>query len=284
MRRSQRYERARARWRRGPKPHRRRRRRRRGLTKSADLTSTAAARTSKKNGVVRLLGGFLEQSAPLRGTNKPRLFLPSWRRGSKRARPRSASASVEERCSTPTTSCSKREKEHSSPRPSFSIYLSADARRRGRRGEGGTAHPATGKRDAKRVPGEGSAGGLGCAEEDEKSLSLLFFFFFFGRQKSEVGRPAPTFARLGGKNEAKEKRKKKKTFSMSSVRRTSPRRGGAVSNDLRARPGQADSSVSFRWFLGRCVFSGGERGEKRERREERDKRREREAKRRRRHR
>ena len=57
-----------------------------------------------------------------------------------------------------------------------SIYLSADGRRRGRRGEGGTAHPATGKGTREECREEGGAGG----EKERQgfgSLSLLLFFF-----------------------------------------------------------------------------------------------------------
>ena len=55
------------------------------------------------------------------------------------------------------------------------------------------------------------------------------------------------------------KKEKKLEHNMSSARRTSPRRGGAVTNDLRARPGQADAAVSF------VCLSEGERAKERER-------------------
>jgi len=51
---------------------------------------------------------------------------------------------------------------------------------------------------------------------------------------------------------------------MSSVRRSSPRRGGTASNDLRARPGQADASVSSDGFG--LLLQGGEKRAREEKR------------------
>jgi len=67
---------------------------------------------------------------------------------------------------------------------------------------------------------------------------LLAFLFF-----EERGVLASHFEKKTRKRE-REKKNSSQT-AMSSARRTSPRRAGVVANDLRARPGQADATVSL---------------------------------------
>ena len=78
--------------------------------------------------------------------------------------------------------------------------------------------------------------------EFEEKFSLLAFaclLFFFSR-KGEC-------LLLTSKKKLEREREKKNSSqnAMSSARRTSPRRAGVVANDLRARPGQADATVSL---------------------------------------
>lgn len=79
--------------------------------------------------------------------------------------------------------------------------------------------------------------------EFEEKFSLLAFacllFFFFEESGESL--------LLTSKKKKLERERKKKLSqnAMSSARRTSPRRAGVVANDLRARPGQADATVSL---------------------------------------
>lgn len=83
-------------------------------------------------------------------------------------------------------------------------------------------------------------------QEMKNGKGVLAFCFFVKNSSS------PFFSL-----QSKTRRGEKNFQNMSSVRRASPRNGGAVANDLRARPGQADATVSPSWFL-------VERGERRE--------------------